>query len=52
VTIAWTVKKTGRAKLLYLVKRIGISVMALTALLVVVGVGKRRPGLYPRRLEV
>jgi hypothetical protein len=37
VIIAWTVKKTVRAKLRYMVKRIGISVITMTALLVLVG---------------
>jgi hypothetical protein len=42
VTIAWTVKKTVRAKLRCMVKRIGIFVAVMTALLLVVGIGRRR----------
>jgi len=45
VTIDWTVKKSVMAKLRVMVKRIGIFVIAMAALLVVVGVGSRRPGL-------
>jgi len=44
VTIEWTVKKSVRAKLRVMVKRIGIFVIAMTALLLVVGVGSRCPG--------
>jgi hypothetical protein len=43
VTIDWTVKKNVMAKLRFKVKRIGIFVIAMTALLVV-GVGSCRPG--------
>ena len=45
LSIAWTVKKTVRAKLRFMVKRIGIFVIAMTALLVLLGVGSRLPGL-------
>jgi hypothetical protein len=44
VTIDWTVKESVRAKLQVMVKRIGIFVTAMTTLLLVVGVGSRRPG--------
>jgi hypothetical protein len=44
VTIDWTVKESVRPKLRVIVKRIGIFVIAMTALLLVVGVGSRRPG--------
>jgi len=44
VTIDWTVKKSVMAKLRVMVKRIGIFVIAMAALLVVVGVGSRRLG--------
>ena len=44
VPIDWTVKERVRAELRVMVKRIGIFVTAMTALLLVVGVGRRRPG--------
>ena len=44
MTIDWTVKESVTAKLRVMVKRIGIFVIAMTALLLVVGFASRRPG--------
>jgi hypothetical protein len=44
VTIDWTLKESVEAKLRVMVKGIGIFVAAMIALLLVVGVGRRRPG--------
>jgi hypothetical protein len=44
VTIDWTLQESVEAKLRVMVKGIGIFVAATIALLLVVAVGRRRPG--------